>query len=158
LLKAGGRQPTDATHVLAAVRGVNRVICAAETLRATLDTLAEGAPTWLRSFAPDDCYERYGRPIEAYRLPKAKEKRAALVEEIGADGERLLDAIFTTPQGNCVPALATLRRVWVQQFELAEGHPRFRWDDNVAPPAKMICSPYDLEASYGRTRTTWWAG
>ncbi len=161
LLKPGGRQRTDATHVLAAVRVVNRVVCVAETLRATLNMLAEVAPTWLRSFAPDDWYERYGRRIEEYRLPKGKEKRAALVEQIGADGYTLLDAISTTPGVNWlrhVPAVETLRQVWVHQFELVEGHPHFRSDDNIPPPAKMICSPYDKEATYGRKRTTWWAG
>jgi transposase len=144
LLRPGGRQRTDATHVLAAVRVVNRVVCVAETLRATLNTLAEVAPTWLRSFTPDDWYERYGHRIEEYRLPKGKEKRVALVEQVGADGYTLLDAIFTAPEVNwlChVPAVEMLRRVWVQPFELVQGQPHFRSDDNIAPPARLICSP-----------------
>jgi transposase len=49
LLKAGGRQRTDATHVLAAVRAINRVVCVGETMRAALNTLAEVAPEWLGS-------------------------------------------------------------------------------------------------------------
>src|SRR5712692_3524328 len=64
LLKAGGRQRTDATHVLAAVRAVNRVVCVGETLRATLNSLAEVSPEWLRSFAPEEWYERYAHRIE----------------------------------------------------------------------------------------------
>lgn len=32
LMKAGGRQRTDATHVLAAVRAISRVVCVGETL------------------------------------------------------------------------------------------------------------------------------
>ena len=39
----------------------------AETLRAALNTLAEVAPEWLRSFAPDEWYERYAHRIEEYR-------------------------------------------------------------------------------------------
>jgi len=35
LVKAGGRQRTDATHVLAKVRAFNRVLCVGETFRAT---------------------------------------------------------------------------------------------------------------------------
>lgn len=141
LLKAGGRQRADVTHVLAAIRVVNRGVCVAETLRATLNTLAEVDPTWLRSFAPDEWYERYGRRMEDYRLPKGKEKRAALVEQIGADGYSLLEAIFTTAELNWlanIPRVETLRQVWVQQFELIEGQPHFRSDDNIPPPAKMI--------------------
>jgi hypothetical protein len=49
-------------------------------------------------------------------------------------------------------------RVWVQQFELVDGQARFRADDSIPPPAKMICSPYDVQATYGRKLTTWWVG
>src|SRR4028119_1071421 len=48
LLKARGRQRTDSTHVLAAIRVMNRLEMVAETLRATLNDLAEVAPEWLR--------------------------------------------------------------------------------------------------------------
>ena len=161
LVKAGGRQRTDATHVLAAVRATNRVVCVGETLRAALNTLAEVEPEWLRSFAPDEWYERYAHRIEEYRLPKGKEKRTAVVETMGTDGYALLDVIFSTPEMNWlrhVSAVETLRRVWVQQFELVDGQVRFRADDSIPPPAKMICSPYDVEATYGRKLTTWWVG
>jgi transposase len=46
-LKARGRQRTDSTHVLAAIRDLNRLECAGETLRHTLNVLAEVAPDWL---------------------------------------------------------------------------------------------------------------
>jgi hypothetical protein len=57
-----------------------------------------------------------------------------------------------------VPAVEILRRVWVQQFERIEGKPHFRANDTIPPPPKMICSPYDIEATYGRKLTTWWVG
>jgi transposase len=47
LLKAGGRQRTDATHVLAAIRTLNRLEVVGETLRAALNALATAAPAWL---------------------------------------------------------------------------------------------------------------
>jgi transposase len=161
LVKARGRQRTDATHVLAAVRAINRVVCVGETMRAALNTLAEVAPDWVRSFAPDEWYERYAHRVEEYRLPKEQAKRAALVETIGADGYQLLAVIYSTPELNWlahVPAVEILRRVWVQQFERIEGKPHFRANDNIPPPPKMICSPYDIEATYGRKLTTWWVG
>ena len=40
LLRAGGRQRTDSTHVLAAVRTLNRMEFVGETLRAALEALA----------------------------------------------------------------------------------------------------------------------
>ena len=50
LLRAGGRQRTDSTHVLAAVRTLNRMEFVGETLRAALEALAQpprsGCPRW----------------------------------------------------------------------------------------------------------------
>lgn len=45
LLRSGGRQRTDSTHVLAAVRTLNRMEFVGETLRAALEALAVAART-----------------------------------------------------------------------------------------------------------------
>src|SRR5262245_62024424 len=52
LLKARGRQRTDATHVLASVRALNRLELLAETLRAALNALCTVAPAWVKGVAP----------------------------------------------------------------------------------------------------------
>jgi transposase len=52
LLKARGQQRTDATHVLAAIRVLNRLELVAETLRAALNGLATVVPDWLQAIAP----------------------------------------------------------------------------------------------------------
>ena len=70
LLKARGRQRTDSTHVLAAIRTLNRLELAGETLRAALNAIAAAAPGWLREVAPADWYERYDRRVENARLPE----------------------------------------------------------------------------------------
>ncbi len=49
LLKARGRQRTDSTHVLAAVRALNRLEVVGETVRHALDSLAVAAPDWLQA-------------------------------------------------------------------------------------------------------------
>src|SRR5690242_2042333 len=54
LLKARGRQRTDSTHVLAAIRVLNRLECVGETLRQALNALAVSAPDWLRAWVPAD--------------------------------------------------------------------------------------------------------
>lgn len=160
-LKAGGRQRTDATHVLAAIRAVNRIVCLGETLRAALNSLALVVPDWLQAFVPAEWYERYSHRIEDYGLPKEKTKRIAVAELMGADGAALLEAIFNSPAYAILrhmPAIQTLRQVWVQQFETVDGTLRFRSDENIPPTATMICSPYDVDATYGRKLTTWWVG
>ncbi len=83
LVKARGRQRTDSTHVLAAVRTLNRLERIGETLRAALNKLAAVAPEWLQAIAPAAWYERYGRLVENYRLPKTGAARQDLAATIG---------------------------------------------------------------------------
>src|SRR5499426_2714354 len=68
-LPTRGQQRTDSTHVLAAIRVLNRVELVAETLRAALNAVATLAPTWLQALPPLAWYERYSRRIEESRLP-----------------------------------------------------------------------------------------
>jgi transposase len=113
LLKPHGRVRTDSTHILAAMRTLNRLECVGETLRQALNTLATVAPDWLRSWVPSTWFDRYGRRFEEYRLPPGKAERYALAEQIGADGS----ALFTALDGpdapewlRQVPAVETLRQ------------------------------------------------
>jgi transposase len=48
LFKARGRQRTDSTHVLAAIRVLNRLELVGETLRHALNSLAVVVPDWLQ--------------------------------------------------------------------------------------------------------------
>jgi transposase len=90
LLKARGRQRTDSTHVLAAIRALNRLELVGETLRHALNSLAVVAPDWLRAQVPPEWFDRYGTRIENYRLPHTTAAREELAVTIGADGRRLL--------------------------------------------------------------------
>jgi transposase len=67
-LKAGGKQRTDSTHVLARVRSLSNLECVGETLRAALDDLAALAPDWLVQYITPDWFERYSNRVENYRL------------------------------------------------------------------------------------------
>jgi transposase len=160
-LKERGKQRTDSTHVLAAIRTMNRLECVAETLRAALNSLAVVVPEWLRAQVPAAWYERYGTRTEEYRFPKEATKRQALTEQIGADGWALLMAIRTAeapawlPE---VPAVEILRRVWVQQFWMDAGVMRWRSDQDIPPASLLISSPSDPEAHLSSKRSTVWTG
>jgi transposase len=160
LVKARGRQRTDSTHVLAAVRTLNRLERVGETLRAALNELATVAPEWLQALAPPAWYERYGRRVENYRLPKTAAARAVLAAEIGADGRRLLGAIDAAdqPELTRLPKIEVLRRVWAAQYAEEEGRLRWRATDELPPCAEQICSPYDPDARYSTKREAGWVG
>lgn len=86
-LKARGRQRTDSTHVLAASRMLGRLEVVGETLRHTLNILAEVAPDWLRAQRlPAAWAERYGRRVEEYRLPKGAAGREQYANQVGQMG------------------------------------------------------------------------
>src|SRR5499427_4490769 len=99
-LKPRGQQRTDSTHVLAAIRVLNRLELVAETLRAALNAVATVAPDWLQGLAPLAWYERYGKRIEDVRLPRDKADREAYALMVGEDGFSFLDAVEApdTPQ------------------------------------------------------------
>jgi transposase len=160
-LKARGKQRTDSTHVLAAIRTINRLECVGETLRAALNSLAVVVPDWLRRRIPAEWDERYASRIEEYHLPKEATKRQALADQIGADGWQLLTALRgadAPPWVREVPAVEILRRVWVQQFTLTDGTVRWRSDDTIPPASRLISSPYDPEAHMSSKRSTIWTG
>jgi transposase len=161
LLKARGQQRTDSTHVLAAIRTLNRLECVGETMRHALESLAVVAPTWLLEHAQAAWQERYERRIQEYRLPTSKVDRVALAEIFGADGFALLSAIDDRSAPAWlqeVPALQILRRVWIQQFYAPSGPVRWRTNEDLPPAAVLIQSPYDVQARFGLKRTTTWTG
>lgn len=160
-LKERGKQRTDSTHVLAAIRTLNRLECVGETLRAALNSLAVVVPDWVRQQVPKEWYERYSSRVEDYHFPKEKTKRQAIAEQIGADGWYLLSLLQgreTAAWLREVPAVEVLRRVWVQQYGSHEGTPYWRPDEDIPAAALSISSPYDPEAHLSIKRSTVWTG
>src|SRR5918992_2819933 len=64
LVNARGRQRTDSTHILAAVRVLNRIEVVGETLRHALNSLAVVAPEWVLAVSPPAWRDRYARRAE----------------------------------------------------------------------------------------------
>lgn len=161
LVKPGGRQRSDSTHVLAAIRGLNRLETVGETLRAALNSLAEAVPAWLTERIAPDWFERYGRRVKEYRLPKGETARTALAERIGRDGHQILSAVYApgAPTGlHVLPAVQTLRRTWVHQFYVEDEQVRWRTAAELPPAGQRHDSPYDVEARYANKRSVTWVG
>ncbi len=176
LLVPRGRQRTDSTHVLGAVRSLNRLGCAIETMRAALNVLAVAAPDWLCEQADPAWVDRYAKPADDYHIPLGEAARRAYAEEVGRDGDALLVAIAASDAPAWlreVPAVMLLRQVWMQNFcqmpaEAASGGDGtaasdavVRWRTMVEGfpiSLLMVASPYDQDVHYAKKRSTTWIG
>src|SRR5947207_1675252 len=160
-LKERGKQRTDSTHIEAAIRLTNRIVFVGETLRAALNSLAVVVPDGLRSHVPQEWYDRYEKRMEDFHFPKEATKFVPMIEQIGHDGSDLLKWVR---EANApiwlreIPALETLRLVWIQQFYVEEGEVHHRSNDNTPKANKLIASPYDIDARLSVKRDTEWTG
>jgi transposase len=161
LVKARIQTRTDSTHVLAAIRGMNRLERVIETLRAALAALATVAPEWVQANIPLEWVERYGPRAEDYRLPQQESKRTAYAEQVGVDGHVVLEALWSEVTARWlreIPVVETLRQVWIQNFMHVAGSVRWRDKDNLPPASRYLNSPYDTAARYSKKRDQTWLG
>ncbi|WP_328828905.1 IS1182 family transposase [Streptomyces sp. NBC_00252] len=162
LLKGRGRQRTDATHVLAAVRRLSRLELAGESVRAVLEEIAEVDPDWLVPLIEPEWAKRYGRKVEIGKVAGGKVAVRERAEEFGWDGQKLLTAVWAADAPGRLRMLRQveiLRRVWVHQYYWdREG--QLRWREGTAlPPASLrFDSPYDTDAHYCVKRDVQWSG
>ena len=165
LLKPRGQQRTDATRVLASVRKLNRLELVGETMRAALNELATVEPEWLAAIVPDEkWYERYGRRVEDYQLPKSKAKRDAWAQRVGDDAYYLLISLeASTLYGwESLPSIQALKTTLEHHYEFIDDGPlpEVRWKaKKELPHAKAgIESPYDVDARFRSRHGVNWVG
>lgn len=94
-------------------------------------------------------------------MPKSEEARQELAAAIGADGQRLLDAIEAATEHRWlqdIPAVQTLQRVWAEQYIDMGGALVWRDVKDMPSPAALSASPYDPEARYSTKRSVEWVG
>lgn len=156
-LKAGGRQRTDSTHVLSAVRSLNRYELVGETLRQALNIVAIAHPHLLQEHAPVAWHKRYDQRIEQAKLPKGHAAQVAWATQVGYDGLALLSWVAAV-ELQALPAVQRLKLVWQQQFWQEGETLRLRQAGELPPAAEMIQTPYDDECRYSQKRTTEWDG
>ena len=156
-----GRQRTDSTYVLGAVKSLNILELVGETVRHVLNVLATVVPEWLRTQVPTEWFERYGERIEDYRLPKEQTIRDALSVTYGKDGFLILAWVEqdeTMAWLNDIPAVHTLRQVWTQQYRWHDGQVERLTPTEMIGSGKWIRSPYDPEVRFGKKRAFEWTG
>ena len=167
LLKAGARQRTDSTHVLASIRVLDRLELIGETLRAALNEIATLEPQWLQGVALPVWHDLYDKRVENTRLPRSSKEREQYARTVGEDGFMLLallDASTAAPLLGKLPQVAALRTAWSHHFERTasppEGPPsvRLKTSREAAQAPEKIESPYDTEARYRSKSAMHWTG
>jgi hypothetical protein len=169
LVKAGGRQRTDSTHVLGAIRELNRLELAGETLRAALEALAVAVPGWLAGVIDESWQQVYGARVDDLHLPESQAGRQDLMMRYAKDGYYLLEQVHGPGAPGWLrelPAVQALRRIWIQQYyrEVSGGRQEVRRreklpeGDGLPPGRDRLISPYDLDARYSIKRDHGWGG
>ena len=170
LVKAGGKQRTDSTHVIAAVRALHTTELAGESVRAALEALAAACPDWLaQRLCLPDWERRYGARISTWqRRAPGKAERDKLAVQYARDGYALVAACYEESAPGWVrqvPAVQVLRTVLIQGFTRAvdEGgreviSRREPGGDGVPPAHVKISSPYDGDARWGAKKDLTWLG
>jgi transposase len=159
-LGKGGKQRIDSTMVLGQVRGLNSLETVGETLRVALNTWAEDEPEWLVGVVSVDWFDRYVHRFELQRFPKGKEKRDALLKQVGEDAHHLLMAASSEQAPEAIKTSEwreVLQQVWDQHYEKGEHGVHWR-DGPLVNNARRVVSPHEQEARESRKRTTEWIG
>ena len=174
LVKAGGKQRTDSTHVVAAVAGLTRLELAGEAVRAALEALTAAHPDWVaQRICVPDFARRYGTPMTSWRPPQSEARREKLAIAYARDGYALLEAVYDLSSPGWLrelPAVDVLRRVLLQNYTrtiTSDGREVIRRREkepdgdglSLSPPGHArIASPYDLDARWGVKREEFWLG
>jgi transposase len=171
LVKAGGKQRTDSTHVIAAVAALNRLELAGESVRAALEALTVAHPDWVaQRICVSDFARRYGTPMTSWRPPASQARRDELAIAYARDGYALLEAVYDSSSPAWlreVPALDVLRRVLMQNYtrvihedgrEVIRRREKEPEGDGLPRGHTRIASPYDLDARWGVKREEFWLG
>ena len=171
LIKAGGKQRTDSTHVVAAVAALHRLELAGESVRAAVEALTAAHPDWVaQRVCVSDWARRYGTPMTSWRPPASKAKQDELAITYARDGYALLEAVYddSSPAWlGQVPAVDVLRRVLLQNYtrtitadgrEVIKRREKAPEGDGLPPGHARIASPYDLDARWAAKREELWLG
>nr|WP_246075214.1 hypothetical protein [Nonomuraea terrae] len=162
LVKTGGKQRTDSTHVIAAVRDLNRLEMAGECVRAGLEALSAAAPGWVEQVLEVGGWTgRYRARVGFWQLPTSETKRAELARAYGADGYALVSAVyapFCPAWLRQLPAVQALRVMLIQNSarvvdnrgrEVVKRRESLESGGEGLPPGRYrLTSPYDADARW----------
>jgi transposase len=172
LVAAGGKARTDSTHVISAVRDLNRLELAGESVRAAIQALCAAAPDWVAEVVDVPGWSaRYDTHIDSWQMPSSQAKRDQLAILYARDGRALLQAVYDPRSPSWlreIPAVQVLRVVLLQNYTVttdAHGREVIRrrektgeGGDGLPPGHARIASPYDPDTRWSAKREMFWNG
>jgi hypothetical protein len=158
--------------VISAVRDLNRLELAGESVRACLEQLVVAAPQVVTQLLDDSWATRYAARVDTWWMPAATVRQHELALAYGREGHSLLGAVYAAAASDPDLAfLARLRQVEVLRVVLVQNYltvtneggreviTRREAEVEALPPGRSrISSPYDIDAHWGVKRDTFWNG
>jgi transposase len=153
LIKRGGKQRIDSTHILGCVKEMSRLECATQTVRLALEELAGELVGSQRPEFWDRFWVLYVQSEVGWRLSKAE--RDSRYRQCGQDMKELAQWVDNKhPKLAEIESVKLLRRVFEEQFELVEGSVQTR----RTRPSRAVQNPHDPDAHYADKGTKQWIG
>ncbi len=162
LVRKGGKQRLDATHVLGAVRELSRLELVCESLRKTVEDLVRllghDAATKL---VGDEAMDFTARKWILSKMGKDKKRRT--MHQAGVHAVAVLTRVAAHPREDvrALESIKILREIVEQNFsvnenrEVAEKTTK-EWQQTPGPD--RVSTPHDPEARYGEKRKKGWVG
>jgi len=152
LIKGGGKQRIDSTHILGYVKEMSRLECTSETMRLALEELA-GVLVKRRPEFWESMWAVYVQSKVDWRLTKAE--RECRYRQCGQDIKDLLAWIERTDHRlGELESVKLLRRVFGEQFEVVQGVVEGRG----TRPSQAVHNPHDPDAHYANKGSKQWVG
>jgi transposase len=153
LVKKKGTQRLDSTHVVGYVKEMSRLECATETLRLALEDLEEEVGGNQRPEFWERLWVLYVQSKLDWRLGQSE--RQSRYRQCGQDIQEVLEWIDKDRADlGTREALKLLRRVFEEQFEVAEG----KLQPRLKRPSCAVQNPHDPDAHYADKGKKQWVG
>jgi transposase len=159
LVGADGKQRTDATHIIGAVKQMSDVEVVREGIRLAIGDLMSLDAMWSVEHLPASFIKSYSRAMPSYRMSKMEVEE--LIQETGEEARWLLDLVASLGSVKLqqLPAIVQLRQIWEDQYQYVNEPDRNlavrRGKDYLV---SRIRNPHDPDATYGVKGDRAWVG
>jgi len=126
----------EAGQIVLRVCLLSRLVSAWEAIGQALEALAIKQPDWLRTISRPHWYERYSHTHGSLNLRADSPELERLAQAIGRDGAYLLESVSGKASLAELPEVTSLRQVWDEQYERAEGE--VLWRKNTCAECSVI--------------------